>query len=600
VKVMFCSGGHLVQSSPAKPLMYAGGETRIIAVQQTASFHSLTEQLEVTWDIYRGVDLRYMLPGDEVMVTLKNDQDTRMMFEEWEFWVMSSKEANKRPSSNKLRLFCCEPAETVHTNSSVPAGYHAPQPGVSAPAELSIASGSSSGAGASLVQHVQDAANMDRRESSKGAGSSSSTYQTVGSKQSSKSPNRSSKSPTQRNPSTIRSPPRSAPAHSTTVIRSSHSRRESVQGTGPRAPSTLLSLGLDPPCPPHRAAPPHCRPANTISWRVCDANREAQVAGPQERRRSDPHIPATPPSPIADRRTQQEEETSAAEEAAAAATAALSESMSLQIIRPEELEIHQRLGGCLWGGPPGHVEGTCAAHVSDFCREANLISSLHHPNVVRVFGVVQGQRSPAIVTEYMERSLRNILSRAAHALDGSKRVELALDAARGMEYLHSRKIVHFDLKSANMLVGMGRGFRRPILKVCDFGLAKHKRQTYVTGVDSIRGTLPWTAPEVVSNPEKVDEKVDVFSFGICLWELWTSQIPHADLEATAIIGGLLFRNLRPSVEKTLEDQIPFPHPEWKELMIGCWNEVPSDRPSFVEITERLNQMAKGCRPSRHS
>jgi serine/threonine protein kinase len=53
----------------------------------------------------------------------------------------------------------------------------------------------------------------------------------------------------------------------------------------------------------------------------------------------------------------------------------------------------------------------CMANVADFCRETQLISSLQHPNVVRVFGVVQGQRSPAIVTECLERSLRHTLDR---------------------------------------------------------------------------------------------------------------------------------------------------------------------------------------------
>ena len=79
---------------------------------------------------------------------------------------------------------------------------------------------------------------------------------------------------------------------------------------------------------------------------------------------------------------------------------------------------------------------------------------------------------------------------------------------QGMEYLHSKKIVHFDLKSANLLLGYRD--RRAICKVADFGLSKQKRDTYVSGVSSQRGTLPWIAPEIIKAPHAVNEKVLLF------------------------------------------------------------------------------------------
>lgn len=74
-----------------------------------------------------------------------------------------------------------------------------------------------------------------------------------------------------------------------------------------------------------------------------------------------------------------------------------------------------------------------------------------------------------------------------------------------MEYLHSKHIVHFDLKSANLLLGYKD--RRAICKVADFGLSKQKRDTYVSNVSSQRGTLPWIAPEIIKTPHAVTEKV---------------------------------------------------------------------------------------------
>lgn len=76
---------------------------------------------------------------------------------------------------------------------------------------------------------------------------------------------------------------------------------------------------------------------------------------------------------------------------------------------------------------------------------------------------------------------------------------------QGMEYLHQKNIVHFDLKSANLLLGWRD--RRAICKVADFGLSKQKRETYVSNVSSQRGTLPWIAPEIIKSPHAVTEKV---------------------------------------------------------------------------------------------
>lgn len=73
------------------------------------------------------------------------------------------------------------------------------------------------------------------------------------------------------------------------------------------------------------------------------------------------------------------------------------------------------------------------------------------------------------------------------------------------------------------------------IKVGDLGLSKVKRQTLISG--GVRGTLPWMAPELLNGSSSlVSEKVDVFSFGIVMWELLTGDEPYADLHYGAIIG----------------------------------------------------------------
>ncbi|KAG8367519.1 hypothetical protein BUALT_Bualt16G0080300 [Buddleja alternifolia] len=221
----------------------------------------------------------------------------------------------------------------------------------------------------------------------------------------------------------------------------------------------------------------------------------------------------------------------------------------------------------------------------DFWNEAIKLADLHHPNVVAFYGVVLDgpEGSIATVTEYMVNgSLRNALQKSERNLDKRKRLLIGMDVAFGMEYLHGKNIVHFDLKSDNLLVNL-RDPHRPICKVGDLGLSKVKCQTLISG--GVRGTLPWMAPELLNGSSSlVSEKVDVFSFGIVMWELLTGDEPYADLHYGAIIGGIVSNTLRPPVPEPCD-------PDWRALMERCWSAEPSERPNFTEIANELRVMA---------
>lgn len=226
----------------------------------------------------------------------------------------------------------------------------------------------------------------------------------------------------------------------------------------------------------------------------------------------------------------------------------------------------------------------------DFWNEAIKLADLHHPNVVAFYGVVLDSPggSVATLTEYMVNgSLRNALQKSERNLDKRKRLVIAMDVAFGMEYLHGKNIVHFDLKSDNLLVNL-RDPHRPICKVGDLGLSKVKCQTLISG--GVRGTLPWMAPELLNGSSSlVSEKVDVFSFGIVMWELLTREEPYADLHYGAIIGGIVSNTLRPLVPESCD-------PEWRSLMERCWSSETSERPSFTEIANELRSMAAKVPP----
>ncbi|KAL0862713.1 hypothetical protein Bca101_041831 [Brassica carinata] len=225
--------------------------------------------------------------------------------------------------------------------------------------------------------------------------------------------------------------------------------------------------------------------------------------------------------------------------------------------------------------------------ISEFWHEAEILSKLHHPNVMAFYGVVKDGPGGtlATVTEYMVNgSLRHVLL-SNRQIDRRKRLIIAMDAAFGMEYLHSKNVVHFDLKCDNLLVNL-KDPARPICKVGDFGLSKIKRNTLVSG--GVRGTLPWMAPELLSgSSSKVSEKVDVFSFGIVLWEILTGEEPYANMHYGAIIGGIVNNTLRPTVPSYCD-------PEWRMLMEQCWAPDPFVRPSFPEIARRLRTMSSSA------
>lgn len=276
----------------------------------------------------------------------------------------------------------------------------------------------------------------------------------------------------------------------------------------------------------------------------------------------------------------------------------------LQIIKNADLEELRELGSGTygtvyhgkWRGTDvaiKRIKKTCFLGKSsdqeqltkDFWREAQILSNLHHPNVVAFYGVVPDGAGGtlATVTEFMTNgSLRNALIKKDKVLDDRKKLMIAMDAAFGMEYLHLKNIVHFDLKCDNLLVNL-RDLQRPICKVGDFGLSRIKRNTLVSG--GVRGSLPWMAPELLNGSTiRVSEKVDVFSFGISLWEILTGEEPYSNMHCGAIIGGIVKDTLRPPVPEWCE-------PDWRKLMEQCWSADPESRPSFTEIANHLRSMS---------
>ncbi|CAM0953185.1 unnamed protein product [Alopecurus aequalis] len=217
----------------------------------------------------------------------------------------------------------------------------------------------------------------------------------------------------------------------------------------------------------------------------------------------------------------------------------------------------------------------------EFMREVAIMKSLRHPNIVLFMGAVTEPPNLSIVTEYLSRgSLYKLLHRsgARDVLDERRRLNMAFDVAKGMNYLHRRSppIVHRDLKSPNLLVD-----KKYTVKVCDFGLSRLKANTYLSS-KSLAGTPEWMAPEVLRD-EPSNEKSDVYSFAVILWELMTLQQPWCNLNPAQVVAAVGFKGRRLEIPKDLNPQVA-------ALIESCWANEPWRRPSFANIMETLRPL----------
>jgi serine/threonine protein kinase len=224
-------------------------------------------------------------------------------------------------------------------------------------------------------------------------------------------------------------------------------------------------------------------------------------------------------------------------------------------------------------------------------KECGLMASLRHPNVVLFLGLCYSP--PAIVTEYCSRgSLFDCLRAASQAegaaaqLSWTRRLNMALDAAKGVLALHSHSppMVHRDLKSPNLLVDQGWK-----IKICDFNLSKLIEES--TRSSSVGGMLNprWLAPEVLTGGSATAAS-DVFSFGVVLWELLTWAIPWEGVNAFQLVFMVSSgdRLAMPALE-ALPGKPPEPavYDAYVALVRRCWAQDAADRPTFGDIISEL-------------
>lgn len=208
-----------------------------------------------------------------------------------------------------------------------------------------------------------------------------------------------------------------------------------------------------------------------------------------------------------------------------------------------------------------------------FKREIYTLSVVNNPSLLTFYGYTN-EPPFCIITEYLPHgSLYDVLHKSPSLLTPTKRSIIAADVAEGLVYLHSKGIIHRDMKTLNVL--LDDHFRA---KICDFGMVRTRSaQQPMTG---LIGTAHWMAPEVLMSTPTYDDKVDVYSFGIIFWELLTGKVPYGEMTTANIAIFVVEQGLRPEIPENTPPKI-------RDLLTRCWNANPSRRPSMIDVLQEL-------------
>ena len=221
----------------------------------------------------------------------------------------------------------------------------------------------------------------------------------------------------------------------------------------------------------------------------------------------------------------------------------------------------------------GEGEGP-SAQVDRLRQEIKLARVITHPNVVRAFDFGESAGSRFLTMEYVPgTTLREVID-ARGGLQLTPALQIAKQVCRGLAAVHKAGIIHGDLKPQNVMV-MGNG----VAKLMDFGVARTRSNQDHGGV-SVVGTPLYMSPEQAKGAD-LDERSDIYSAGVMMYEMFTGQCPFKAKEVAEILQ--MHLNDTPADPRTIRPEIPA---ALAEIILACLSKHRAQRPSSAVDLDR--------------
>ena len=219
---------------------------------------------------------------------------------------------------------------------------------------------------------------------------------------------------------------------------------------------------------------------------------------------------------------------------------------------------------------------------SDFRQEVEIMRHIgRHENVLEMIDAFDDGIRRSVILPMMKQSLE-ALYETGRILSANEIKLYMRQIASGLAYLHSKNVAHLDLKCGNVLMDASN-----VCKVCDFGMAQR-----FTGREDVKekGTWAFMSPEVWGRTPNSDlTKVDMYAFGMVIYELYAGQLPWNKLESFNVSWDAWSRDIRENV--LAGRRPPVDTTRWDPALVGlmtrCWAQNPGDRPSAVDVLKEL-------------
>lgn len=223
-----------------------------------------------------------------------------------------------------------------------------------------------------------------------------------------------------------------------------------------------------------------------------------------------------------------------------------------------------------------------ANFIARFEREAQIVASLEHPNIVPIYDFAEYEGQPYLVMKYIEgRTLKAMIERSETGVSLAEILRILPPLAEALDYAHRQGVLHRDIKPSNIILDKDG---TPYLT--DFGLARLAQLGESTlSSDVLLGTPHYISPEQGQGQRDLDHRTDLYSFGVVIYELLVGRVPFSADTPFAVIHDHIYRPV--PLPSSLNPEIP---PAVEKVLLKALSKAPGDRyPSAMALVQALRQ-----------